>query len=977
MTCPVLSLTRLFSFNERELARYRRTVGQVNALEERMRSLTDDQLSALTLNLRERLSGGDSLDDLLPEAYAAAREAARRVLGQRPFDVQVMGAIALHEGRIAEMKTGEGKTLAATMPLYLNALGGRGTHLVTTNDYLVKWQAEWMGPVYRLLGLTVGFIQHGMGSGDRAKAYACDVTYVRNSELGFDYLRDNMAPSADHIVLRDLHYAIVDEVDSILIDEARTPLILSGIPRAPGELYQHVNEVIAGLSPGSREEDGTEHGDYVVDEKMHAVHLTEQGQTTVERALGLTNIADPDALELRHHVRAALQAHGLYDRDKEYIVKDDEVIIVDEYTGHIQPGRRYSYGIHEAIEAKEGVPIRSEHQTVATITYQNFFRLYEKLAGMTGTAKTEEAEFQKIYGMPVIVIPTNRPMIREDLPDLIYRAEEPKFRAIVAEVIRCTTLGRPVLVGTRNVAVSELIARRLRRDRAQLLALAAILQDQLASRDDSGDADWEEWMQTLRLPVDEMMPPRPKEGGALEDGAADAGLPAGGTQGARRILTLSAAARIAEGLGVDPDVTVPENIRRLLRIWDIASDDMPPEQNSALEARLREVLQEDRQIEPLNAKNHEREADVIREAGRAAAITIATNMAGRGVDIRLGGEPPTGEDRTREYEEVKERGGLHVIGTERHESRRIDNQLRGRSGRQGDPGSSRFYVSLEDELLRVFAPERERFLTPDWPDEQPAQSRGMLGMLDRAQEKVETRNFGYRTHTLQYDDVMNVQRSVIYGNRRRVLLGEDVLDSVLGMIDRAIETVIDAHIDEEQAPEEWDLEGACRALDQIMPGIVAAGAGVAPDATGAEGAGVSQEVLDLAGQALLSAPPDELTDEVGDWARSLLEAREQALGADVMRQLEREALLSAIDTNWADHLQAIEALREGAYLKAYGQWNALVQYQKDAYDCFEELMDRVAQDVARIICAATVVTDGPEPDGGLSSAPTYEGETTA
>ena len=809
-------LNRLFSYNERELARYRKTVEVINGLEPRMRRLSDRQLSAMTGVLKGRLSQGETVDDILPEAYATGREAARRVLGERPFDVQLVGGIALHEGRIAEMKTGEGKTLTATMPLYLNALTGRGVHLVTTNDFLVKWQAEWMGQLYQFLGLTVGFIQHDMPPWVRAEMHRADVTYIQNSELGFDYLRDNMALDREQLVLGDLYYSIVDEVDSILIDEARTPLILSGAGEQSTDLYRTVNAVTARLQAGSKDEDGTEHGDYIVDEKLNTCHLTESGQAKVEQALNVSNIAEEGALEIQHHIQASLKAHTLFHRDKEYIVKNGEVVIVDEFTGHLQPGRRYSDGIHQSIEAKEGVRIREEQQTMATITYQNFFRLYEKLAGMTGTAKTEEAEFQRIYNMPVMVIPPNRPVQRLDHSDVVYKTQEAKFRGIVADLVRAKTQGQPVLVGTRNVEVSELIARRLLKSKVQLLALVAVLQDDINARKDISKQDREEWLQALRLPLDSQMPTGTEEFRYETEDADDE------DEKSRTIKTLQTAqaTRIARNLGLEPDPLHATNLERLTTVWQLVDEDAPIEERSAVAGRLSDVLREEKAIQPLNAKFHAQEADVIRDAGKAGMVTIATNMAGRGVDIALGGAAEEGEDRSAEYEEVKALGGLHVLGTERHESRRIDNQLRGRSGRQGDPGSSRFYVSLEDELMRIFAPERMRFLTGSWPEEEPVETKLITKTLERAQHKVEIRNFGIRKHTLQYDNVMNEQRTVVYDNRRRVLMGEDVRDSIVGMTERVAEAIVKGHANPDVDHDEWDIEGMLTSLRESIPGLV-------------------------------------------------------------------------------------------------------------------------------------------------------------
>jgi len=815
---PVDFIKRIVIYNEREIARYRRVVERINALEPRMRAMSDPELSSMTPQFRARLAGGEALNDILPEAYATAREAARRVLGERPFDVQLIGAIALHEGRIAEMKTGEGKTLTATLPMYLNALTGRGAHLVTTNDFLVRWQAEWMGRLYQFLGITVGFIQHDMPPWVRREMYYADVTYIQNSELGFDYLRDNMALDREQLVQRDLYYAIVDEVDSILIDEARTPLILSGAGDESTDLYRQVNGVIARLNAGRKDEDKTEHGDYIVDEKMHAVHLTEAGQSKVEKALGVKNLADQGALEVQHHVQAALKAHTLFHRDKEYIVKDGEVVIVDEFTGHLQPGRRYSDGIHQAIEAKEGVTVRQEQQTAATITYQNFFRLYEKLAGMTGTAKTEEAEFQRIYNMPVMVIPPNRPMRRRDHSDVVYKTQEAKFRGITADILRAKTLGQPTLVGTRNVEVSELIARRLLSDKVQLLALTAICQDDLLTRKDLNRAERDRMIDLLRTPLDEKLPTGTEEF-RLEEETEEEGGPRREATKAKKTLSMAQVQKCARELGLNPDPLHPLNLDRLLVAWDIAGKETSIEERAELAAHLGEVLRDDKAINPLNAKFHAQEADVIREAGRAGMVTIATNMAGRGVDIRLGGAPLEGEDRSAEYEEVKGIGGLHVLGTERHESRRIDNQLRGRSGRQGDPGTSRFYVSLEDELMRIFAPERMRFLTGGWPEEEPLETRLITRTIARAQHKVEMRNFGIRKHTLNYDNVMNEQRTVVYANRRRVLMGEDVRDSIVSMIERVISSIITGHSRQEQDRDEWDMEALCSDLRDAVPGL--------------------------------------------------------------------------------------------------------------------------------------------------------------
>ncbi|MBV9972671.1 MAG: preprotein translocase subunit SecA, partial [Candidatus Eremiobacteraeota bacterium] len=616
-------LKTLFDSNEREIARYRRTVDRINALEPQIQALSDEALLAKTAEFRSRLEGGETIDQLLPETFAVCREAAKRTVAMRHFDVQLIGGQVLHEGKVAEMKTGEGKTLVATLAAYANALVGKGVHIVTVNDYLARRDAEWMGPVYRFLGLTVGIIQHGLDSAERRAAYNCDITYVTNNEVGFDYLRDNMAWSLDDMVQRELSFAIVDEVDSILIDEARTPLIISGQGQEATELYHKFAQIIPRLKKGE---------DYTVDEKAHAVPITEAGVAKVEKMLGVTNLYDQRNLELTHQLNAALKAWNLFHKDQQYIVKDGEVIIVDEFTGRLMYGRRYSDGIHQAIEAKEGIKVRSEDQTLATITFQNYFRLYDKLAGMTGTAKTEEREFRDIYGLDVIVIPTNRPMIRTDNSDIVYKTEDAKFNAIIDEIIAEHQKGRPVLVGTRSIEKSELLAAKLRRR------------------------------------------------------------------------------------GVECSV--------------------------------------------LNAKYHEQEAQIIKDAGQYGTVTIATNMAGRGVDIKLG-------------DGIADMGGLHIIGTERHESRRIDNQLRGRSGRQGDPGSTRFYVSFEDELMRLFGERMSNIMDRvGFSDETPIEAALVTKSLERAQRKVENHNYEARKYVLEYDDVMNKQREVIYGDRRAILEGK-------------------------------------------------------------------------------------------------------------------------------------------------------------------------------------------------------------
>ena len=774
----------LLDDNTKEIKRLNRTVEQINALEPEISQLSDEALRNKTQEFRGRLDRGETLDALLPEAFAVVREAARRVLNMRHFDVQLMGGMVLHQGRIAEMKTGEGKTLVATLPAYLNALTGKGVHIVTVNDYLARRDSEWMGQIYRFLGMEVGLIVHGLSFQERKQAYAADITYGTNNEFGFDYLRDNMALSLDQVVQRDLHYAIVDEVDSILIDEARTPLIISGQADKPTQLYYTVSRIIPRLRAGD---------DYTVDEKARVVTLTEQGVARVEQMLGVENLYDDTNTELSHHVNNALKAHVLMKRDRDYVVKDGQVIIVDEFTGRLMYGRRYSEGLHQAIEAKEGVKIERETQTLATITFQNYFRMYKKLAGMTGTAKTEEQEFIKIYGMDVVVIPTNKPMIRIDHPDVVYRTEKGKFDAVIREIEDCYRIGRPVLVGTVSIEKSEMLSEALK-----------------------------------------------KKG-------------------------------------------IPHQV--------------------------------------LNAKYQEQEAEIVARAGQKGQVTIATNMAGRGTDIVLG-------------EGVVELGGLHIIGTERHESRRIDNQLRGRAGRQGDPGSSRFYISLEDDLMRLFGSDNiaglmdKLGMDDDTPIDHPLISKS----IESAQKKVEARNFEIRKHVLQYDDVMNQQREVIYAQRRRVLEGENLKDSVLDMIDTVIDRTVDRFAVVSEYPEEWDLASLLQYAEQtFLPGHT-----LTPD--------------DLA-----KMEKEEIREMFHAKARELYEAREQEIGAETMRQLERMIILRVVDTKWMDHIDAMDQLRQGIGLRAYGQRDPLVEYRYEGYEMFNAMIADIQEDVTRLIFRVRVV----------------------
>ncbi len=723
------ALKRVFDSNEREVARLRRRVEQVNELEPQFQSLSEEELRAKTEEFRSRLAGGETLDDILPEAFAAVREAAQRTLGQRHFDVQVIGAIVLHEGKIAEMKTGEGKTLTATMPLYLNALTGRGVQLVTTNDYLVRWQANWMGGIYEFLGMSCGYIQQGMAPVERQANYAKDVTYVQNSELGFDYLRDNMTAYAQNLVLPDMYYCIVDEVDSILIDEARTPLIISGMPQKSTQFYGEVDRIVSRLRPMLDQEnekykdahDGQDNpqADYIYDPKFHQAALTEKGQEKVERMLGIDNLSDPHYSDIRHHIDNSLKAHALYESDVDYVMKDNEVVIVDEFTGHLQPGRRYSDGLHQAIEAKEGVRVQQARQTVASITYQNFFRLYEKLAGMTGTAKTEEAEFVQIYGMRVVIVPTNEPVIRKDYPDIVYKTEEAKYRGIVTELLHMYIREQPVLCGSRSVEVSEYLGTRLAPDKLRRHCLVLLCQWQLQDGQRLDGDKQQEYTEVLRTSIDEL---------------------------SRHDL-----ATIARDLDLDPDVQAEENIDYLLGLLEIVDEGSGKQSLGGYKGRLQQALEEGIPHNILNAKYHEEEGRIIAQAGQPGQITVATNMAGRGVDIVLGGRPED-DDKDfypEQYEKVKNVGGLHILGTERHESRRIDNQLRGRSGRQGDPGSSRFYVSLEDELMQLFGPDRFGMFLRGWPEEDAIEHNIVSKSLERAQAKVELRNFEIRKNTLK------------------------------------------------------------------------------------------------------------------------------------------------------------------------------------------------------------------------------------
>jgi len=1018
-------LSAIFDSTRRELRRARALAGQISALGAEMQDLTDEQIRAKTDEFRDRLAHGEALDDLMIEAFALVREATWRILGNGQsrffvhregrmtpeevilpaeeadrheerlqaeglryerehymahFDVQMMGGIMLHWGRVAEMRTGEGKTQVAVLALYLNALEGKGAHLLTHNDYLAKRDRDWMAPIFESLGLTVGAIQHDMASEDRQAAYACDVTYATNSEVGFDYLRDNTVDYADWLVLRDVNYAIVDEADSLLIDEARTPLILAGAGTKPTELYRRVDRVIPRLTADT---------DYIVDEKGKVATLTEDGLRKLERDLGVSNLSDPENLEIFQHVNAALRAHACYKGDVDYVVRDGKVIIVDEFTGRLMYGRRYSEGLHQAIEAKEKVQIERENITTATITHQNFFRLYKKLAGMTGTAKTEEPEFLKVYGMPAAVVPTHRPMIREDNPDVIYKTQEAKFHGITAEILQMKALGRPTLVGTRSIEVSERLSERLKPERLQLLAQLILLEDALLEARELTERQRRELSRGLRARLGEVeqdlrhlqaavgkfdqSPARiaqPEEERRIQHRLARTehlgeeiqeligrleGDDAVGAGEIRRIaeiicyqvlegIPMGRTAALLRSCEIDPDVTLPQNTRRLARL--IGLDEKGHE-------RLGEVLGRGIVHRVLNAKYHEMEAHIIAQAGRPGALTIATNMAGRGVDILLGGNPQemanevlrrdgiesaqaTAEQRTaalkeaeetcaRDKEKVLNLGGLHILGTERHESRRVDNQLRGRAGRQGDPGSSRFYISFEDELMRLFGPERLDFFLSKWPENEPIEAKLTSRMIENAQKKVEAHNFEIRKHRLQYDDVMNHQRALIYEQRKRVLLGEDLRDSVIAHMREFVEARANEFSSPEIHPDDWSLEALHQALAEVVP------------------------IQATAEQMSEYRDHDELVEFLQGEIIAAYEEREREAGAEQMRELERLVTLRVVSGRWIDHLAAMQDLEEGIGLRGYAGVDPLIIYRKESYDYWQNLLSTVREDIIRYL----------------------------
>jgi preprotein translocase subunit SecA len=779
-------LERFFgSKNDREIKKIQPLVSYINEFEPSMKELDDESLGQLTFSFKERINNGEPLESILPEAFAAVREASRRTLEMRHFDVQLIGGYVLHNGKIAEMKTGEGKTLVATLPVYLNALTGKGAHVVTVNDYLAKRDTEWMGTIYRFMNLSVGTIVQGMDEMARKEAYGADITYGTNNEYGFDYLRDNMKFSVKELVQRELHFAIVDEVDSILIDEARTPLIISG----PAEQSTHLYSVVNGIIPNLKKED-----DYTIDEKARSAVLTEDGVAKAEKLLDVDNLYDPKYIELLHHVNQALKAHTLFKRDVDYVVKSGEVVIVDEFTGRLMAGRRYSDGLHQALEAKEHVKIENENQTLASITFQNYFRMYDKLAGMTGTADTEAAEFKKIYDLDVMVIPTNKDMVRIDHPDSIYKTQDEKYNAAINEIKRLNKKGQPVLVGTISIDVSEALSTKLRN----------------------------------------------------------------------------------------------KNVKH----------------------------------EVLNAKNHKKEAEIISNAGQKSAVTISTNMAGRGTDIVLG-------------EGVKELGGLHVLGTERHESRRIDNQLRGRSGRQGDPGSSRFYLSLEDDLMRIFGGERIQSMMNrvGMEEGEPIEHRLISGAIERAQRKVEGHHFDIRKQLIEYDDVMNQQREVIYRQRQEALRGENLKPAIVEMIQGMIESFADEYADDRLIPEEWDWQALNDEFFQYFAFRVH------PD----------KKILE-------NLRPESLYEYLYTEVMAAYQKKEMDLDPREFRKIEQLVMLQTVDRHWKDHLLQMDHLKEGIGLRGYAQQNPLIVYKKEGFEMFQEMIFQIQKSIISVLFRVERVT---------------------
>ena len=856
------------TYSERAIRKIEPVIERINALEEETTDLSDSQLRAKTDEFKSRLNDGETLDDILPEAFAVVREAGRRVLGMRHFDVQLIGGIVLHQGRIAEMKTGEGKTLVATLPCYLNALTGKGVHVVTVNDYLAKRDSEQMGKIYKFLGLTVGLITHEKTPAERKEAYSADITYGTNNEFGFDYLRDNMVTSREEVVQCKGHnFAVVDEVDSILIDEARTPLIISGMGAKSTELYTFADRFARTLKAKKVVEsddkviDEDSDADYIIDEKARTATLTEKGVEKAEKAFNIENLSDPDNITISHHINQAIKAHGIMHRDTDYVLENGQVIIVDENSGRLMHGRRYSDGLHQAIEAKEGVQVANESKTLATITFQNFFRLYSKLSGMTGTAETEELEFQHIYKLDVVVIPTNEPMVRKDHPDSVYRTENGKYMSVIRQIKKCHEKGQPVLVGTITIEKSELLSKLLKKE------------------------------------------------------------------------------------GISHEV--------------------------------------------LNAKQHAKEAEIVAQAGRKGAVTIATNMAGRGTDIMLGGNaefmakkemkkrgyedeliaeatsfsdtdnPDIIEARktfkelynmfkeeiASEREEVIKAGGLFILGTERHESRRIDNQLRGRSGRQGDVGESRFYISMEDELMRLFGSERLSGIVAAMglKEDEPIEQKMLSNAIENAQKRVEGRNFQIRSHVLQYDDVMNVQRETIYKQRQTVLNGEDVTDAILKMIEEFVVSTVESYTGSEDIPDYWNLTGLIEYVEQVY---------------------VPEGSLRFTKDDLQTLTKKDLTDKLLDMAYDKYESKKQELGEDVLKDIQRIILLRVVDRKWIDHIDNMEQLKQGIGLRAYANTDPVIAYKNEGYSMYEEMLGAIGEDVIKLLFNVKVETQlqkQPEP----------------
>ncbi len=968
-------LRKLFDTSDRDVKMLTPTVETINALEPTIEAFTDDQLRAKGAEFKARAAGGESLDKLLPEVFAVVREVSRRVLKMRQFDVQLLGGMVLHQGRIAEMKTGEGKTLVAVAPMVLNALTGRGAHLVTVNDYLARRDAVWMGPIYHFLGLSVGIIQGQSEDSDelggsylyspgrahedprymnlepisRREAYLCDIVYGTNHEFGFDYLRDNMAFDKEQLVMTELNFAIVDEVDSILIDEARTPHIISGPSMEDVSIYKVVDEVVRQLQPEVH---------WTSDKKNHSASLTEEGMDEIERMFDIGNIAsDP---RLFHHVNASVKAYALFDKDRDYVVRNGEVVIVDENTGRMMFGRRYSDGLHQALEAKEGVQVQRESQTVAVITFQNLFRLYEKLAGMTGTAKTEEDEFRKIYGLDVVSIPTHRPMLRVDQDDIVYKSEEAKFRGVSRELLRLYTKQQPVLVGTRSIDKSELTSEYLKSDMLQRLVLADRLLDATLTRKDID--------KSVKSDINAVITK------ALRD------------------IDMGSVKTLCNKIGMESDPLGKETREWFFKLHGLKETDAE---------NFDEALRHGIPHNVLNAKYHEREALIISEAGRKGAITIATNMAGRGVDILLGGRvadevvkraqqaeaeegseefsyseeyastfqsfrrggkeraapplPLDDQERKGLAEEVRALGGLYILGTERHESRRIDNQLRGRAGRQGDPGESRFFVSLEDVLWKIFnAKMLENPMLKAWPALEEVKAGFLSSMIKKTQERIENHFFEARKHVLEYDDVLNSQREHIYGKRRAILLGEDSTEEFKQGIDEvSAELVASGWYQDEHGAQQYSYEHVYNSLSEMFP---------------------IMDYLSLAEFEQTPAGPD-LVNVVQDIAHRAYDAKRAEIGDEMMDRLQQMVMLQAVNDRWMDHLQTIEYIREGIGLRGYGQVDPLVAYKRETYDLFQNTLRGIRDQCVRTIFRARLQTQSPEDEAPIEMHEISNGST--